>query len=122
LWEACQVPDFRKLADDSHTKLCGRIFTHLAREAVLPGDWVAGALAQLGRADGDLDTLMARLSAIRVWSYIAARSDWLKDAAEFQAEARKAEDLVSDALHESLTARFVDRRAAHLIRALDDSD
>lgn len=114
LWEACQVPDFRKLADDSHTKLCARIFTHLAREGRLPRDWVASSLAQLGMAEGDLDTLMARLSAIRVWSYIAARADWLENAAELQADARRVEDMVSDALHESLTARFVDRRAAHL--------
>lgn len=122
LWEACQVPDFRKLADDSHTRLCARIFTHLAREGRLPSDWVASSLAQLGMAEGDLDTLMARLSAIRVWAYVAARADWLDNAAELQAEARRVEDMVSDALHESLTARFVDRRAAHLIRALDESD
>jgi ATP-dependent RNA helicase SUPV3L1/SUV3 len=122
LWEACQVPDFRKLADDSHTKLCARIFTHMAREGRLPRDWVASSLAQLGMAEGDLDTLMARLSAIRVWAYVAARADWLDDAAELQGEARRVEDMVSDALHESLTARFVDRRAAHLIRALDESD
>ena len=122
LWEACQVPDFRKLADDSHTRICARIFTHLAREGRLPSDWVASSLAQLGMAEGDLDTLMARLSAIRVWAYVAARADWLNNAAELQAEARRVEDMVSDALHESLTARFVDRRAAHLIRALDESD
>ena len=122
LWEACQVPDFRKLADDSHTRICARVFTHLAREGRLPSDWVASSLAQLGMAEGDLDTLMARLSAIRVWAYVAARADWLNNAAELQAEARRVEDMVSDALHESLTARFVDRRAAHLIRALDESD
>jgi len=122
LWEACQVPDFRKLADDSHTRLCARIFTHLAREGRLPRDWVAAALAGLERTDGDLDTLMARITAIRVWAYIAARADWIEDAAALQAEARRAEDMVSDALHETLTARFVDRRAAHLIRKMDESE
>ncbi|HEY4250780.1 MAG TPA: DNA helicase, partial [Roseomonas sp.] len=121
LWEACQVPDFRKLADDSHIKLTAQIFTHLATAGTLPKDWVAQSLAGLGRIDGDLDTLMARLASIRVWSYIAARADWVADAGEFQAEARRAEDAVSDALHESLTARFVDRRAAHLMRRLDDT-
>jgi ATP-dependent RNA helicase SUPV3L1/SUV3 len=121
LWEACQVPDFRKLADDSHQVLCGRIFRHLAEDGVLPEDWIAGQLAALGNTEGDLDTLMARLASIRVWSYIAARADWLRDAGGFQAEARRVEDAVSDALHESLTARFVDRRAAHLIRRLDET-
>jgi ATP-dependent RNA helicase SUPV3L1/SUV3 len=110
------------LADDTHVRLCGRIFKHLAEDGVLPDDWVAGQIAQCGATEGDLDTLMARLANIRVWSYIAARADWTRDAATFQAEARKAEDAVSDALHERLTARFVDRRAAHLLRRLDDTE
>jgi ATP-dependent RNA helicase SUPV3L1/SUV3 len=92
------------------------------RDGALPDEWVAGQIATLGNVEGDLDTLMARLASIRVWSYVAARADWLRDAARFQNEARAAEDAVSDALHERLTARFVDRRAAHLIRRLDDTE
>jgi ATP-dependent RNA helicase SUPV3L1/SUV3 len=122
LWEACQVPDFRKIADDSHTRLCGRIFGHLAKEGRLPAEWVAGSIAGLDNTEGDLDTLMARLANIRIWAYIAARADWLADAPSHQNEARRAEDRVSDALHERLLARFVDRRAAHLIRSLDDQE
>ncbi len=122
LWEACQVPDFRKLSDDTHTRLCARIFTSLATKGVLETDWVTSQLAGLHSVEGDLDTLMSRLANIRVWSYIAARADWLKDAAEAAAEARKAEDAVSDALHERLTARFVDRRAAQLIRRLEEGE
>ncbi|WP_237212836.1 helicase-related protein [Falsiroseomonas oryziterrae] len=122
LWEACQVPDFRKIADDSHTRLCGRIFGHLAKDGTLPDDWVTASIAALDNVEGDLDTLMARLANIRIWSYVAARADWLADAASRQAQARKAEDNVSDALHERLLARFVDRRAAHLIRRLDEDD
>ncbi|MBR0662366.1 helicase-related protein, partial [Neoroseomonas oryzicola] len=122
LWETCQVPDFRKLADDSHTKLCAKLFTHLAKDGRLPRDWVANAITVLERTDGDLDTLMARITAIRVWAYIAARADWLDDAASLQAETRRVEDLISDALHETLTARFVDRRAAHLIRKMDEGE
>jgi ATP-dependent RNA helicase SUPV3L1/SUV3 len=119
LWDACQVPDFRKLADDTHTRLCARIFGHVARDGELPADWIAGQIAALARADGDLDTLMQRLAGVRVWSYIAARADWLRNAAHWQARAREVEDLLSDALHERLTTRFVDRRAAHLMRRLD---
>jgi ATP-dependent RNA helicase SUPV3L1/SUV3 len=36
LWETCGIPDFRKLADDTHTKLCARVFQHLASDGVLP--------------------------------------------------------------------------------------
>ena len=119
LWEACQIPDFRKLADDTHTNLCGRVFTYVAHRAHLPTDWLAGQIQALDRADGDIDTLMQRLSGIRVWSYIAARADWVTDAPHWQARAREVEDKLSDALHESLTSRFVDRRAAHLMRRLE---
>ncbi|HXQ47182.1 MAG TPA: hypothetical protein VN806_11235, partial [Caulobacteraceae bacterium] len=66
-----------------------------------------------------LDTLMQRLAGIRIWSYIAARADWVRDAAHWQARAREVEDKLSDALHERLIARFVDRRATHLMRQLD---
>ena len=81
LWEACQIPDFRKLADDTHTRLCARVFGHIARDQHLPTDWLAGQIGALARADGDIDTLMQRLAGVRVWSYIAARADWVQDSA-----------------------------------------
>ena len=119
LWEACQIPDFRKLAEDSHVRLCGRVFHHVVRERRLPTDWLAGQIAALERTDGDIDTLMQRLAGVRVWAYIAARADWVADAPHWQGRAREVEDRLSDVLHERLTARFVDRRAAHLIRRLE---
>jgi ATP-dependent RNA helicase SUPV3L1/SUV3 len=120
LWEACQVPDYRRLGDDSHARLCGRIFHALrAPPHLLPAAWVSTQLAALDRTDGDLDTLMARISGVRVWSYIASRPGWAEEAEALQAATRALEDRISDALHERLTARFVDRRAAHLIRRLD---
>ena len=122
LWETCQIPDFRKLADDTHTRLCARVFGHIVRDGVLPADWLAGQIAALSRSEGDIDTLMQRLAGVRIWSYIAARNDWVPDAAHWQARAREVEDLLSDALHERLTVRFVDRRAAHLMRRLDATD
>jgi ATP-dependent RNA helicase SUPV3L1/SUV3 len=122
LWEACQIPDFRKLSDDTHTRLCARVFNHIVKDGTLPVDWLGNQIDSLARADGDIDTLMARLSGMRVWTYIAARSDWVADAPHWQARARTVEDLLSDALHERLTARFVDRRAAHLLRRLEGSE
>jgi ATP-dependent RNA helicase SUPV3L1/SUV3 len=122
LWDACQIPDFRKLADDTHANLCARVFNHVATDTTLPTDWLAAQIAALDRADGDIDTLMQRLSGVRVWSYIAARPDWVKDTLHWQAKARDVEDKLSDALHESLTSRFVDRRSAHLVRRLEEAD
>ncbi|MBS0559405.1 MAG: DNA helicase [Proteobacteria bacterium] len=122
LWDACQIPDFRKLADETHTRLCGRIFTHLANARRLPCDFLAGQIATLDRVEGDIDTLMQRLAGIRVWSYIAARADWVTDAPTWQEAARAVEDRLSDALHQRLLARFVDRRAAHLVRKLAEGE
>jgi ATP-dependent RNA helicase SUPV3L1/SUV3 len=122
LWDACQIPDFRKLTDETHTRLCARVFSHVARDQALPADWLDGQIAALDRPEGDIDTLMQRLSGVRVWSYIAARPDWVKDTLHWQARARAVEDKLSDVLHERLIARFVDRRAAHLMRRLDGSD
>ncbi|HYZ21789.1 MAG TPA: helicase-related protein, partial [Rhodopila sp.] len=119
LWEACQIPDFRKLADDTHARLCARVFGHVANDTALPSDWLAANINALDRGDGDIDTLMQRLAGVRVWSYIAARPDWVKDTAHWQARAREVEDKLSDALHESLTSRFVDRRSAQLMRRLE---
>jgi ATP-dependent RNA helicase SUPV3L1/SUV3 len=119
LWEACQIPDFRKLADESHARLCARVFAHVVRDGGVPADWLASAFDGLDRLEGDIDTLMQRLSGVRVWSYIAARADWVRDAAHWQGRAREVEDKLSDILHERLIARFVDRRAAHLSRRLE---
>ncbi len=122
LWEACQIPDFRKLADETHARLCARVFGHIVREGRLPTDWLAGQIGALARADGDIDTLMQRLAGVRIWSYIAARADWVNDSAHWQGRAREVEDLLSDALHERLTSRFVDRRSAPLMRRLAAGD
>jgi ATP-dependent RNA helicase SUPV3L1/SUV3 len=122
LWEACQIPDFRKLANDWHSKLCARVFLHLRNEKVLPVDWIAGQFEGLDKTEGDIDTLMQRLADVRVWAYITARADWMRDAAPWQNRAREIEDKISDTLHEKLMARFVDRRAAHLTRRLEATE
>jgi ATP-dependent RNA helicase SUPV3L1/SUV3 len=75
-------------------------------------------MAQLDRLDGDIDTLMMRIAHTRTWTYITHRGDWLDSAAEWQERARGIEDRLSDALHELITQRFVDRRSAFLVRQL----
>ena len=119
LWEVCQVPDFRKTMSDGHTRLLAQVYRHLSGPTErLPEDWVAGHLARLDRGDGDIDTLVGRIAHVRTWTYIAHRGDWLADAGHWQERARTIEDKLSDALHDRLTQRFVDRRAALLVRRL----
>jgi len=122
LWEACQIPDYRKLGDESHARLCGRIFRALRTPPYrVDAAWIAREIEALDRTDGDIETLMGRLANARTWAYIAGRADWLADPSALAERCRALEDRLSDALHERLTARFVDRRAAHLIRRLDQS-
>src|SRR6266568_2748219 len=119
LWEVCQIPDFRKVMSDSHARFLAHCFLHLAGpDGRLPSGWVGAQMAQLDRLDGDIDTLMARIAHIRTWTYITHRGDWMEGAADWQDRARRIEDKLSDALHDRITQRFVDRRSAFLVRHL----
>ncbi len=123
LWEVCQIPDFRKILSDDHTRLVAAVFRQLTgATGRLATDWVGRQIAALARTDGDIDTLIGRLAHIRTWTYIAHRQDWLADARAWQERARGVEDLLSDALHERLTQRFVDRRSAALSRQADSGE
>ncbi|WP_416896889.1 MAG: helicase-related protein [Minwuia sp.] len=122
LWDVCQIPDFRKTMHDSHVRLLGHIFDHLTGNGVIGRDWMARQLDHLDRVDGDLDTLQSRLAHVRTWTYISHRAAWLDDPAEWQGRARAIEDRLSDALHATLTQRFVDRRTAALVKKLRDAD
>ncbi len=117
LWEVCQVPDFRNVMDEGHTRLLARIFCHLSGpEHRLPEAWVASQVSSLDRTEGDVETLLARIAHIRTWTYVSHRSRWLADSGHWQGLTRAVEDRLSDALHERLTQQFVDRRAAVLAR------
>jgi ATP-dependent RNA helicase SUPV3L1/SUV3 len=119
LWEVCQIPDFRKVMRDSHARFLAQCFLHVAGPGErLPSQWVGAQMAQLDRLDGDIDTLMARIAHVRTWTYITHRPDWVAGAADWQERARGIEDRLSDALHERITQRFVDRRSAFLVRHL----
>ncbi|MBS0539811.1 MAG: hypothetical protein JSR47_13690 [Proteobacteria bacterium] len=121
LWEVCQVPDFRKTMTEEHIALLGQLFTHLSQGGErLPEDWIDSHVKRLERFDGDIDTLMARIAHVRTWTYISHRADWIQRAAHWQERARAIEDRLSDVLHQRLTQRFVDRRAAMLVRRLRD--
>jgi ATP-dependent RNA helicase SUPV3L1/SUV3 len=121
LWEVCQIPDFRKILSDAHTRLLGQIFRHLTGPTEkLPPDWVAEQIQRIDRVDGDIDLLTQRIAHIRTWTYIAHRADWLADPAHWQERTRAVEDRLSDALHQSLTSRFVDHRHATLVRRMKE--
>ena len=120
LWDVASVPDFRNMMTDHHTTMLTRIYENLATKGALERDWVAGQLRHLDRLDGDIDTIMMRIAHIRTWTYITNRSGWTDAPEEWQDLARRIEDRLSDELHNQLTQKFVDKRAAHLSRKLKE--
>lgn len=121
LWEVCQVPDYRKIAPANHGELVGSIFRFLQQDGRIPDDWFARQIAYADRTDGDIDTLSNRIAHVRTWTFVANRPDWLGDPAHWQGITRDVEDRLSDALHERLAQRFVDRRTSVLMRRLRDN-
>ncbi|MEN3380447.1 MAG: ATP-dependent helicase, partial [Hyphomicrobiales bacterium] len=121
LWEVCQVPDYRKVSPAAHAELAVTLFGFLMREGSIPPDWFATQVAMADRIDGDIDTLANRIAHIRTWTFAANRPDWLADPEHWQGVARGVEDRLSDALHERLAERFVDRRTSVLMRRLREN-
>jgi ATP-dependent RNA helicase SUPV3L1/SUV3 len=119
LWAACGLPDFRKTGAEEHARLVARIFLHLSEgEGRIPQPWYADQLARLDNIQGDIDALADRLAGVRTWAYIAHRADWLAEPEAMAERSRMVEEKLSDALHERLTQRFVDRRTSVLMRDL----
>lgn len=121
LWEVCQVPDYRKVSPAGHADLVGTLYRFVVKDGAIPADWFKRQLAILDRTDGDIDTLSNRIAQVRTWTFVANRPDWLKDPEHWQAVARRLEDNLSDALHERLAQRFVDRRTSVLMRRLREN-
>ncbi|MSO91823.1 MAG: disulfide oxidoreductase [Rhodospirillales bacterium] len=121
LWEVCQIPDFGKVMSEGHARVLARIFLHLMKEdGRLPTDWIADQVARLDRTDGDIEALVTRIAGIRTWTYIAFRGDWVQDSAHWRTRTRQVEDRLSDALHDRLTQRFVDRRTSVLMSRMKE--
>lgn len=116
LWAACGLPDFRKVGPMHHARMVRRIFSYIGEGGNIPHEWFAAEVARLDNVNGDIEALADRLAGVRSWAYIAHRSDWLADPAKWAERTREIEARLSDALHERLTQRFVDRRTAVLVR------
>jgi ATP-dependent RNA helicase SUPV3L1/SUV3 len=121
LWQVCQVPDYRKVSPQTHADLIGQLYRFLMKDGAVPADWFSRHLSAMDRTDGDIDTLSNRIAQVRTWSFVANRPDWLKDPEHWQGVARQVEDKLSDALHERLAQRFVDRRTSVLMRRLREN-
>ncbi len=121
LWDVCQVPDFRKISPAQHGDLIVALYRFLIAKGVIPDDWFARQVGLSDRTDGDIDTLSRRLADIRTWTFVANRPDWLFAPGHWREKTRAIEDRLSDALHDRLTQRFVDRRTSVLLKRLREN-
>ncbi len=121
LWAACGLPDFRKVGPEHHSRMVSQIFGFLSEgSGHIPGPWFAAQIARLDTVQGDVETLAARISEVRIWAYVAQRADWLVDAPTWAERTRELELKLSDALHARLTERFVDRRTSILMKSISN--
>src|SRR2546423_869575 len=121
LWDACAIPDYRKIAPAAHAELVTTIYGFLMQKGRIPDAWYATQVDQADRIDGDIDTLSGRIAQIRTWTFVANRPDWLVDPDHWRGVTREVENKLSDALHQRLTERFVDRRTSVLMRRLREN-
>ena len=121
LWEACALPDYRKIAPAQHSDLIASIYMDLARHGHVDENYMAEQVRRADTTEGDIDTLSHRIAQIRTWTFVSNRPGWLADQAHWQEKTREIEDRLSDALHERLTKRFVDRRTSVLMRRLREN-
>ena len=122
LWDACQIPDFRKVSATEHSTLIARIFEFLQEFGEIPEDWIAPRVQRMDKMHGDIDAISKRLAFIRTWTYVTQRKGWVENQATWREETRAVEDRLSDALHAALTQRFVDRRTSVLMRRLKQKE
>lgn len=119
LWDVCRMPDFRKVTIDEHARLVERVFHYLTSgNGYLPDAWLEAQLERVAKTSGDVDALSQRLAHVRTWSYAANRPDWTKDPDYWRERTREVEDQLSDALHERLMGRFIDKRTSALMKGL----
>jgi ATP-dependent RNA helicase SUPV3L1/SUV3 len=109
LWDVCRIPDFRKLLLESHVQLLAEIYDQLTSRGSIDPEWMGGRIRRFETAEGDIETLMTRIAFIRTWTYVSNQERWVVDPPHWQGLTRELEDRHSDALHQRLTERFVDR-------------
>ncbi|WP_421091092.1 helicase-related protein [Pseudochrobactrum sp. MP213Fo] len=121
LWDACALPDYRRIAPAQHADIIAAIYKDIVRKGFVDEDYMSEQVRRSDRTDGEIDTLSHRIAQIRTWTYVSHRPGWLADPTHWQEKTREIEDRLSDALHERLTKRFVDRRTSVLMKRLREN-
>jgi len=119
LWDVARIPDFSNTHSDDHPQLLARIYQQLSGPSkCISDDWMDQHVKRTDLLEGDIDTLMARIAAVRTWTFVAHQGGWLDQPVHWQERTRAIENSLSDALHQQLTQRFVDKRTSQLVKTL----
>ena len=119
LWECCQIPDFSKKAYGNHIEVVKKVFEFLtSNSGKVTNEYMKKQLEYLDRYDGNIDTLVNRISNVRTWSYVANKKNWANNSDYWVERTKYIEDKLSDKLHEELTKSFVNKRISILSRTL----
>ena len=121
LWEVAKTPDYRKISPASHAEILTEVYTGLMKDGHIREDWFAGLVNNADNTHGEIDALSARIASIRTCTYLSNRDQWLEKPEEWREKTRDVEDRLSDALHETLTKRFIDRRTSILMKRLKEN-
>lgn len=121
LWQVVKTPDYRKISPASHAEILSQVYIDLARDGKINEVWFADQVAGSDNIAGELDALSTRIANIRTCTYLSNRDDWLANSQEWREKTREVEDRLSDALHETLTKRFIDRRTSILMKRLKEN-
>jgi ATP-dependent RNA helicase SUPV3L1/SUV3 len=121
LWEVAKVPDYRKISPTSHAEILSEVYTGLMKDGHIREDWFAELVDRADNTHGEIDALSTRIASVRTCTYLSNRENWLENAREWREKTREVEDRLSDALHETLTKRFIDRRTSVLMKRLKEN-
>ena len=121
LWEIAQIPDYRRIAPANHVEILSTLYLDLAHEGRINETWFAEQIRQCDNIQGGIDALSNRIAHIRTWTFVSYKDEWLDNAQQWQEDTRQVENRLSDALHERLLNRFVNRRTATLMKRVREN-
>ncbi len=119
LWECCQIPDFVKKTYGHHLDIVSNVFKFLTSNSKkIPNQYMKEQLSILDKLDGNVDSLSNRIANVRIWAYVANKSNWVENQDYWIERTKNLEDKLSERLHEELTKTFIDKRASVLAKGL----
>ena len=118
LWDCCQIPDFVKKSYGKHLEIVKKVFYFLSTKQTIPSSYLKDQLKLLDKVEGNVDSISNRIANVRIWSYVANKSNWLENNDYWIERTKYLEDKLSDRLHEELTKTFIDKRASVLAKGL----